>query len=58
MASDHTPDKSGASDRDGTVCFTHEQSVFGSWCYVCGRKRRWWQFWVKWDDETEHDEPF
>ncbi len=37
----------------------HERSVFGPWCYVCGRKYHWWAFWMRWQPiQEDHDEPF
>lgn len=37
----------------------HEQSVFGPFCHICLKPRRWWAFWVKWQPVPEdHDEPF
>lgn len=37
----------------------HEPSVFGPWCYICGKKRHWWAFWDKWQPiQDDHDEPF
>ncbi len=47
-----------ASVRDETLHSVHEPSLFGPWCYLCGVRRRWWKFWLRWDDEAEHDEPF
>lgn len=35
----------------------HVFSLFGSFCYLCMRRKRWWAFWELWVEE-EHDEPF
>lgn len=35
----------------------HVYSLFGQWCYLCGRQKHWWAFWENWTEE-EHDEPF
>lgn len=44
---------------DATHKHTHEQSVFGPFCHICGRKRHWWKLWVRWQPVPEdHDEPF
>ncbi len=37
----------------------HEQSVWGPFCHICKRKRKWWQPWVRWQPVSDdHDEPF